>query len=345
MGGGLAGNQKGSLEPSKHASLSVRSRRRHFPVRKIVSHYSNAVFLFSLIGIIAFVWFILRALSQTLHNIPSTHSKWSFSTSKGNEMEAVPRPILVIAGGGARTGSTFIFNILRVLMRIRDPNTVASSNWMLAKLVPENNTLTNYDRIALLKSMGTSILIKVHTAKQYYDFAGPAHRNTFAKEVDLLVTGYRDLRDETVSAYKMFAKNRSEWESESKWAEQCQALIRRRNSLILEAGSNVPVVDIRYESWRDGGSACFLQLIRQLGSRIPWSYTEQDYKSTLNEVLRLRVPSGGDPSGRIDWHISNLMSPRHISTEQLSTEFVDMGIRAIIREPKCAAWLTEKGYL
>lgn len=344
MKGVLASNQKGSLESGKHTSFNVRTRKRHFSVRRIVSHYSNSVFVLALVGIVAIAWLFVHILSQTLHSIPSTRSTWSHWSSK-DEVETVPRPILVIAGGGARTGSTFIFNILRVLMRIRDPNTVASSNWMLAKLVPENRNLTDYDRIALLKSMGTSVLIKVHTAKQYYEFAGPAHRSTFAKEVDLLVTGYRDLRDETVSAYKMFAKNRSEWESESKWAEQCQALIRRRNSLINEAGSNVSVVDIRYESWRNEGSAGILKLIRQLGTRIPWSYTEQDYTNALAEVSRLRVPSGGAPSARIDWHISNLMSPRHISTERLNTEFVDMGIRAIMREPKCAAWLTDKGYL
>lgn len=256
-----------------------------------------------------------------------------------------PKPIFVVAGGAPRTGSTFIFNVLRVLMRIRDPNTVASSNWMLAKLVPENRNLEEYDRIALLRTMGSSILVKVHTAKQYYDFVGPLHKHKFADEVDLLVTGYRDLREETLSAFKMFVSNRTEWQVESKWSAICQALIRRRNSLIKEAGTVVPIVDIRYEDWKDGGDAVVLRLVRHLAVNLPWQYSEHDLLSTLAEVKRMRVPAGGEVGNRIEWHVSNLMSPKHISVELVSEGLIAMGIHAVNNEPICRQWLTEKHYV
>lgn len=296
---------------------------------------------FITVAILAVNLFVMT-MAQLGLNLPQLFQD---PNSKYLNADGVPNPIFVIAGGAPRTGSTFIFNILRVLMRIRDPNTVASSNWMLAKLVPENNTLTEYDRIALLRTMGTSVLVKVHTKKQYYEFVGPSHGNKFADEVDLLVTGYRDLRDETISAYKMFAKNRTEYESESKWVEMCQALIRRRNSLIIEAGDRVRVVDIRYEDWRDGGSRAMLGLIRKLSRSIPWTYTEDDIRRTYAEVLRLRVPAGGETGKRVDWHVSNLMSPRHISKEHLSQELVEKGVRAVNKDGKCAEWLRDKRYI
>lgn len=306
------------------------------PTRRSTTSVPGYILLLSALGILTLTALVLAGVASLLghaaHAAPPVKS-------------AAPRPLFVVAGGAPRTGSTFIFNILRILLRIRDPNTVASSNWMLAKLVPENATVSTYDRIALLRTLSTSVLIKVHTAKQYYDFVGPDHKHKFADEIDLLVTGFRDLRDETVSAFKMFAKNRTEWERPRKWVEMCQALIRRRNSLISEADSRVPIVDIRYEDWRDGGHQEMMHLVRTLASAIPWRYSDDDLRRTLAESQRLRVPDGGEVGHRVDWHLSNLMSPRHISEEQLSDDFVQLGIRAVLREPKCKEWLEKKKYV
>lgn len=256
-----------------------------------------------------------------------------------------PHPLFVIAGGAPRTGSTLIFNALRILMRIRDPNTVASSNWMLAKLVPENRTLEQYDRIKLLRTLGTSLLVKVHTANQYYQFAGPLHEKKFADEVDLLVTGYRDLREETVSALKMFVRNRTEWETQGRWTEMCRALIRRRDSLIKEASGRVPIVDVRYEEWRDAGEQGMWALVKRLAEQLPWAYTDEELRRTVSEVRKMRVPRGGEIGERVEWHVANLMSPKHISVEHLSEDLIDMGVNAVGNEPTCAQWLVEKRYV
>lgn len=331
--------------------FSDRFLRKAFSSRGFVAR-NPAVFVFlSGLGLLTALMLAANAIALAangiLHvNLPTTVSYLRVAADADATVDqGVSKPIFVIAGGAPRTGSTFIFNLLRILMRIRDPNTVASSNWMLQKLVPENGSLTDYDRIALLRTMGTSILVKVHTAHQYYEFAGPANKRKFSQEVDLLFTGYRDLRDETVSAFKMFAHNRTQWESESKWAEQCAALIRRRNSLILEAGDVVPVVDSRYEDWRDGDESAVLILIRQLAAGIPWNYTEHDYRNVLREALRMRVPTGGEQGNRVEWHVSNLMSPRHISAEHLNEAFIAKGVHAIESEPVCRGWLKEHKYM
>ena len=256
-----------------------------------------------------------------------------------------PRALFVVAGGAPRTGSTVVYNALRVLLRTRDPNTVASSEWMLAKLVPENRSETEFDRVGLLRSMGTTVLVKLHTAKQYREFVGPGHTGRFAGEVDLLVSGYRDLREETASALKMFEPDRAEWGREGRWREMCRALVRRRESLIKEAGAVVPVVDVRYEDWRGAGRAGLEALVRRLAAALPWAYEEADIQSTVREVGRLRVPTGGEPGKRVEWHVANLMSPKHISTERLAEEVVRMGRRAVETEPTCGAWLAEKGYV
>lgn len=255
-----------------------------------------------------------------------------------------PRPLFVVAGGAPRTGSTLIFNVLRVLMRLRDPNTVASSSWMLAKLVPENASLALYDRIAQIRTMATSLLIKVHTARQYYSFAGPLHQQQFEDQVDVLVTGYRDLRDECVSAFQIFVQNRSEWEQGRRWAQMCRALIRRRDSLIVEAGNIVPVVDVRFEDWHEGGARSLLGLIRRLGRSLPWDYSEEEHFQTLREVEQLRVPVGGDVGNHVEWHVVNLMSPRHISKGIMGTQLISDGIQAIYNDPVCKSWLVENGY-
>lgn len=306
---------------------------RRTSVRSLVLHSPYLLLTLAVVGVLS-----LTTCSLLLFN------KLFISLSINDSTKPIAPPIFVVAGGAPRTGSTFIYNILKVLMRIRDPNLIASSNWMLAKLVPENTTIENYDRISLLRTMGTSILVKVHTAKQYYDFVGPAHQHKFADEVDLLVTGYRDLRDETVSAYKMFAKNRTAYEQSKEWSELCNALIRRRNSLINEAADRVPVVDIRYEDWKGGKPKAMLALIKRLAANIPWKYSEQDFLQTLDEVQRLRTPTGGEPDKRVNWHLSNLMSPRHISVETLNERLLATGLQAVTDDPVCSKWLFEKGY-
>lgn len=64
----------------------------------------------------------------------------------------------------------------------------------------------------------------------------------------------------------MFTHNRTEFVvgGDAKWEALCRALIRRSNILITEAGSTVPIIDIRYEDWRSGSDHEILKLIRTL---------------------------------------------------------------------------------
>lgn len=318
-------------------------------------HKPVVFFVFACIGLLAVGLLLMYALTCSIYrtSIPPTcrFCPWLSSSDTRAEKERFldkegnPRPIFVVAGGAPRTGSTFIFNVLRILMRVRDPNTVASSSWMLAKLIPENRTVQEYDRIQLLRTLGTSFLVKVHTAKQYYEFAGPLHVKKFADEVDLLVTGHRDLREETMSALKMFVKNKTEWAKESTWTNMCRALIRRRDSLIKEAGDRVPVLDLRYEDWRTKGEEGRWELVKQLADMLPWVYPEEELRRVLQELQEIRVPTGGPAGKRVEWHVQNLMSPKHISAEHLAEDLVHMGVNAVFNEPTCSQWLMEKQYV
>jgi len=145
--------------PTSHAP--PRPHRGDRRVRIFLRTFPNLVVCLSLIGVFSIV------------HLATTTVITGILWSSGVPEELPSQPIFVVAGGAPRTGSTFIYNILRILMRLRDPNTIAGPEWMLAKLVPENYTTTPvYDRIQLLRSMGTSVLLKLHTLHQYEVFAG-----------------------------------------------------------------------------------------------------------------------------------------------------------------------------
>lgn len=74
-----------------------------------------------------------------------------------------PRPIVVVSAGAIRSGSTVLYNALRILMRIRDPNTIFGWRRDLTQTlktygtpIPSNMTPAN-----ALRSSGTSVLVKV----------------------------------------------------------------------------------------------------------------------------------------------------------------------------------------
>lgn len=96
------------------------------------------------------------------------------------------RPLLVVAAGGSRAASTWVYNVARILLRVRDPNTVAG--WYedlaamvgaYAQLVPGNDTYGEVgaaSRLEALRSLDTSVLIKVHLVQEWATLLGGEHR-------------------------------------------------------------------------------------------------------------------------------------------------------------------------
>lgn len=90
------------------------------------------------------------------------------------------RPLVVVAAGGSRSASTWVYNVARVLLRERDPNTVAGWYEDLAGLVAayaepggaSANAATGGGALESLRSLDTSVLIKVHLVQEWATLLG-----------------------------------------------------------------------------------------------------------------------------------------------------------------------------
>lgn len=96
------------------------------------------------------------------------------------------RPLLVVAAGGSRSASTWVYNVARILLRVRDPNSVAgwyedlaATVGAYAQLVPGNDTygeVAAASRLEALRSLDTSVLVKVHLVQEWATLLGGEHR-------------------------------------------------------------------------------------------------------------------------------------------------------------------------
>ncbi|GAB0489106.1 hypothetical protein MMPV_000322 [Pyropia vietnamensis] len=138
------------------------------------------------------------------------------------------RPLLVVAAGGSRSASTWVYNVARILLRVRDPNTVAgwyedlaSMVGAYAQLVPGNDTYAEVgtaSRLEALRSLDTSVLIKVHLVQEWATLLGGEYRPSqgwaaawgggslheqlpnvsiteLSEAADVVLTSHRDVRE------------------------------------------------------------------------------------------------------------------------------------------------------
>lgn len=121
-----------------------------------------------------------------------------------------PRPLVIISAGGHGSASTFLFNALRILMRIRDPNTISGWYEDLERFYQQygrtidrehkhtegsaNEVKLRGNRMLALKSVG-SVLIKIHQVQEWHEFLG--YPDGYAKMdgiVNGVFTSHRDVR-------------------------------------------------------------------------------------------------------------------------------------------------------
>ena len=312
--------------------------------------FSTSLLSFFVLAFAGVFIFYRRRITSIPHADLNSLKVWGTGRVEDYESDAVslnadddsPRPIFVVIGGAQRTGSTVVFNALRILMRIRDPNTISSSNRYYDVLVPGTN------KLKALKTTGSSILLKIHTDSEYHDFVGSVTNKNFAENVDLLVMTHRDLRSGVLSAYRKFPELTETEESlDEMWVTACRMLVAQRKSVLGMIGpqDSTPIVEIRYENWKNGSNREMLSMVRQLGKSIPWKYTEDDYVRTVDELKRLRGPPRGPVNGpRIDWHFVNLMGRHHVAEGNLSQDIVNSAGRAVEGDPLCNQFLQEQGY-
>jgi len=132
------------------------------------------------------------------------------------------RPLLVVAAGGSRSASTWVYNVARILLRVRDPNTVAG--WYedlagltgaYAQLEAGNDTYRHVgvaSRLDALRSLDTSVLLKIHLVQEWATLLGGADVSTttatggasdadlvplteLSAAADVVLTSHRDVRE------------------------------------------------------------------------------------------------------------------------------------------------------
>lgn len=138
--------------------------------------------------------------------------------------QVTPKPLIVYVGGGSRTGTTYVYNLLRILLRQRDPNLI--HGWyedlsiMAARYASPNPPTSpvfehkedNLDQwkgsLEAYRHSGTTLLVKVHSlAHAIRLFDGCDHPHTELQDpncpVDFIISTHRDLGPQLASIRRM----------------------------------------------------------------------------------------------------------------------------------------------
>lgn len=291
-----------------------------------------------------------------------------------------PRALVVVAAGAARASSTWLYNALRILMRIRDPNTVAGWYRDLELLYGSyvrdmgrgNGTKVSASRVDAFRSLG-SVLIKLHLVTDWHEFHGGDDADTaMAPYVDAVFTSHRDLRTAVRSVRDMgwgvltpkarlthpdFCKKRNvkevphflgheQYNRESTWVNIAQASVRCRDALLESAGDKLKM-DLKTEKIVGMGRAQTLATLRQIGTHLDYEFSETELEMTAHELSRLRVPlCDGGFDYEMDVNPVTHLHKGHIRTGMsASVQAADRrGMAAIAADETCSRWLQRHGY-
>jgi len=142
-----------------------------------------------------------------------------------------PPPLVVIVAGGGRTGTTYLYNLARIILRNRDPNTISgwyedlieSTTLYVSPDPPQKVTRLASNSVPLSRwngtldhylQTGTTILVKCHSlaiARRLFsgcmnDDSEDGDSAEFMRRdcpVDLVVLSHRDLTTQTASTRRM----------------------------------------------------------------------------------------------------------------------------------------------
>lgn len=264
-----------------------------------------------------------------------------------------PRPIIVVAAGLPRTGSTWVYNVLRILMRKRDPNTVAG--WY-ADLIAiwKNHKTGKYDNmkqtwLQAYSSLNTSLLLKMHGPGPFKLFSRGGKLGDLA---DLTVITHRDLRTEVRSwVYQNWNTSvhsgniaGTPFSDPGQWVRVAEHILKERASTLKSIGDG-RYLDIRYEDWVGKGIDTQVQVLRKLADELGWVFTEDDLRETAIEAERLEPPANG---ALLMYNPVNKLHPGHTRVDSENPEFklaLARGFEAITHDEACNEFLREKMYI
>lgn len=268
-------------------------------------------------------------------------------------LESRPRPLVVVAAGLPRTGSTWVYNVLRILLRMRDPNSIAG--WYADLMAIWRNHKTHrYDNmqeswLEAYQSLGTSLLIKTHGPGAFRSFS---RGRSLGVGADLTVLTHRDLRTEVRSWVYQNWNNSihtgriadTPFGDPAQWVRVAQKILHERNSTLNSIGTG-NYIDIRYEDWGQKGSDAQLPIVRALADKLEWTFTDEELRSAILEAKRIFPPADG---ARLMYNPVSKLHPGHTRIDANNPDFVEAlraGYEAIEQDEITGDFLRSEGYM
>lgn len=298
------------------------------------------------------VSFIL-GLCAALLLLSSTRPSCTHSASLPLSYISNPRPLIVVAAGLPRTGSTWVYNVLRILMRKRDPNTIAG--WY-ADLIAiwKNHKTAKYDHmkeswLEAYKSLNTSLLLKMHGPGP---FKLLSRGGKLGKMADLTVITHRDLRTEVRSwVYQNWNSSihsggiaKTPFGDPQQWVRVAQHVLNERTQTMRSIGTG-KYLDIRYEEWMGKSVNVQIDVIRTLAKGLDWHFTEQQLRDVLFEAERLQPPANG---AILMYNPVNKLHSGHTRVDANDPQFqqvLERGYQAILDDFACNEFLRKMNYV
>lgn len=255
-----------------------------------------------------------------------------------------PQPLVVVAAGLPRSGSTLMFNLLRVMLRQRDPNTVSGYVTDLKRMGGGrgNSSLEAY------RALNTTVLVKTHGPVDWERFTGG---RSLASSADLTVLTRRDLRDEARSLIFMeqishirrpLRERPYAFEDPAHWVMVARTFVYARRATFKSVGRG-RFVDVPYEKWNGETERLQIRWVRKLAKAMDWEFSEDEMRAALHETKRLRPPAyGAMPHPVTQLHGNHVTKPIHHPRIENA---VKEGYKAIAKDTLCRMFLRRFRYL
>lgn len=264
-----------------------------------------------------------------------------------------PEKLVVVAAGLPRTGSTWIFNVLRILVRIRDPNSVAG--WYADLInIWKNHKTHKYDNMKVswleaYKSLNTSIVLKMHGPGPFKHFS---HGTSLGDGADLTVITHRDLRSEVRSwVYQNWNGSihsgdiqKTPFADPAQWLRVAEHILKERKNTLASIGTG-NYLDIRYEEWNDGGLEAQVRVAGEIAAHLKWRFSPEEIRAAAVEAARLEAPADG---AVLMYNPVNKLHPGHTRLDASDRAFqavLQRGYKAIETDAECRKFMHSKGYL
>eukprot|EP00562_Extubocellulus_spinifer_P003961 CAMPEP_0178527444 /NCGR_PEP_ID=MMETSP0696-20121128/31268_1 /TAXON_ID=265572 /ORGANISM="Extubocellulus spinifer, Strain CCMP396" /LENGTH=378 /DNA_ID=CAMNT_0020159023 /DNA_START=78 /DNA_END=1211 /DNA_ORIENTATION=- len=250
------------------------------------------------------------------------------------------KPLIALVAGGSRSGTTYLYNLIRIVLRQRDPNTISGWYEDLAYATryasPNPPSMNNNNfRPGLLdayNSTGTTVLVKVHTlahaTRLFTGCDGPRDFQSGHCPVDLIFLTHRDLGPQVNSLRRMgWGRQQSFYlkpiiASKNNPHQYCRA-IRPTSPLLVDTDWESP------ETWATQAQAiamCHLEFVLAAGKKLA---LDMAMEKSLKSGFKARVNLADDI-------IRSITSKKH---EQAGIDLLAAVTEAdALRPLDCASW-------